>query len=774
MAAKTKKAEQKPYTLVIVESPAKAKTIEKFLGAGYKVTASNGHLIDLPKSKIGVDVENGFEPSYIVIRGRTSLLNALKKEAASADRVLLATDPDREGEAISWHIAGALKLEDNEPCRIEFNEITKTAVSAAIEHPRSIDLNRVNAQQARRVLDRLVGYKLSPLLWNKIRRGLSAGRVQSVAVRIIVDREREIKEFKPREFWTITVLLKNESGTEVEARFFGKGGKKFEPENKEQTNEILEAIKGAVYTVEGVKRGSKQRRPLAPFTTSTLQQDAAGKLGYTTKRTMIIAQGLYEGVKLGNDTAGLITYMRTDSTRISKEAQQAAKEALLERYGAEYVPEKFNVYAGRKNAQDAHEAIRPTYIQYTPERVAQYLTPDQLKLYSLIYRRFLASQMTPARYDTLAYDIKAAGYDFKASFTRLSFDGYRAVYQENVEEKEPNMPALEKGDKCTSKKVTPKQNFTQPPARFTEASLVKTLEEKGIGRPSTYSPIISTIVDRQYVNKEQKSLVPTELGEIVTDLMMDNFSEIVSLQFTAEMEEKLDDIESEGKNWKDIIAGFYFPFEDELKRAEKEVKRVELPERPAGVVCELCGAEMVYKVGRFGEFIACPKYPECKNTKPIKKPIKTPCPLCGGTVVLKRSKKGKGFYGCDSYPECTFVSWDMPVEEKCPECNSYMVQKKGKGDTTYNKCSNPECSTNAKSVKSDTKATRTATKSATEKSAAKKATTKKTAVKKDTPSKATTKSATTKATAKKADTKTAKGTSKPPNSKTEKVATDKL
>ncbi len=702
--ARAKNIQEPDYNLVIVESPAKAKTIEKFLGEGYRVSASNGHLIDLPKSKIGVDVENNFEPNYIVIRGRTELLNGLKKQAKAAKRVLLATDPDREGEAISWHIANALNIDGEDACRIEFNEITKSAVINAIANPRRIDMNRVNAQQARRVLDRLVGYKLSPLLWSKVRRGLSAGRVQSVAVRLIVDREAEIRDFVPREYWTISAVLTDEKGKNpFVANFYGKNGKKLEPENEQQTNEILDELKKADYIIANTKQNEKQRRPFAPFTTSTLQQDAARKLGFTTKRTMVIAQGLYEGVKISeNETVGLISYMRTDSTRISAEAQQMAREFIGGKYGQEYVPEKPNIYIGRKNAQDAHEAIRPTYVKYTPESIKDQLTPEQYKLYHLIYTRFLASQMTPAKYSTMAFEIEAGEYNFKASFSKLIFSGYQAVYQEFIDEEEEvntMIPPMGRGDKCKAKSITPKQNFTAPPPRFTEASLVKTLEEEGIGRPSTYAPIISTIIERQYVKREKKTILPTELGEIVTTMMKENFPDIVNVQFTADMEEKLDTVETEKKDWKALLADFYAPFEKELKKAEQEVARVEIPDRPAGIICEKCGAEMVYKSGRFGEFIACPNYPECKNTKTVKTTIKTPCPLCGGAVVQKRSKKGKIFYGCENYPQCNFVSWDMPLEDKCPKCGAYMVLKHGKGISVYKKCSNAECETNQKKKK---------------------------------------------------------------------------
>lgn len=705
--ARTKKAQAEKYNLVIVESPAKAKTIEKFLGKGYKVAASNGHLIDLPKSKMGIDIEGGFEPQYIVIRGRTALLNDLKKQAKQADQVYLATDPDREGEAISWHIAGALPKEEKDVHRVEFNEITKSAVTHAIQNPREIDMGRVNAQQARRVLDRLVGYKLSPLLWQKVRRGLSAGRVQSSTVKLIVDREREIRDFKPQEYWTIQAILTDMQGKHAfEASFFGKGKKKLVPKSEAEVQEILSAVRGQEFAITEAKKSTRQRKAYAPFTTSTLQQDAARKLGFTTKRTMMVAQGLYEGVKINDrETVGLITYMRTDSTRISEEARAAAKEAILERYGAEYYPAKPNIYAGRKNAQDAHEAIRPTYVQHTPQSLKDCLTAEQYKLYNLIYTRFLASQMVPAKYDTMSYSLDAAGYTFRASFSKLKFPGYLAVYKEEEapsdEKVNLSMPPMGEGDHCLAREITPKQNFTSPPARYTEASLVHTLEELGIGRPSTYAPTISTILDRKYVKKEKKMIVPTELGEIVTEIMEKSFPDIVNVEFTADMEEKLDTVESDGKDWKGIIRDFYGPFEQELKKAEAEVEQIKIPDRPAGIKCELCGAEMVYKTGRFGEFIACPNYPTCKNTKAIQQKIAVPCPKCGGEIVQKRSKKGNIFYGCANYPACDFVSWDMPIEEKCPVCGSYMVLKRGRGKAVYKKCGNEQCPTNQKPKKEE-------------------------------------------------------------------------
>lgn len=693
---KTKASNQK---LVIVESPAKAKTIEKFLGKGYAVRASNGHLRDLPKSKIGVDVENNFEPEYTTIRGKAQLIKTLKDEAKKSSKVYLATDPDREGEAISWHIANILGLDPTDVSRIEFNEITKDAVTNAISHPRSIDMDRVDAQQARRVLDRLVGYKLSPLLWKKVRKGLSAGRVQSVAVKVIVDRENEIRNFKPEEFWTISADLKKDQ-QEFEAKYYGQGSKKAKLDTEKDAQAVLDAVKGADFVVSKVKSGTRKKNALPPFTTSFLQQSASGKLGFTAKKTMMLAQMLYEGVPLKDgNTVGLITYMRTDSTRVSAEAQEAALGHIRQTYGDEYAPAKPNVYKGRKNAQDAHEAIRPTYIENTPDSIKQYLTNDQYKLYKLIYTRFLASQMMPAQFETLSYDIDANGHTFKASGSRILFKGHLAIYDSKTEDDDQKMlPKAEEGETLECLGVTPKQNFTQPPARYTEAALIKFLEERGIGRPSTYAPIISTIQDRGYVHKEAKSFIPTELGEIVTDLMAKNFSDIVDIAFTADMEEKLDGVEQEGNDWKKVIGDFYGPFEKDLEAGEKNIERVKLPEKVSDVICEKCGANMVYKTGRFGEFLACPNYPECKNTKPIIKQIDVPCPKCGGKVVIKRAgKSGKSFYGCENYPNCDFVSWDKPLEEKCPECGAYMVEAKFRyGGKTYKKCSNPECVTNQK------------------------------------------------------------------------------
>lgn len=695
-AARTKAAKN----LVIVESPAKAKTIEKFLGKDYCVKASNGHLRDLPKSKFGVDVDNNFEPYYLTIRGKAQIIRTLKTEAKKAEKVYLATDPDREGEAISWHIANLLGIDPQDACRVEFNEITKSAVTEAIDHPRAIDMQRVDAQQARRVLDRVVGYKLSPLLWRKVRRGLSAGRVQSVAVRIIVEREREINAFVPEEFWTITAALRTTDGQEFEARYYGENGKKTPLPDEAAAMAVVAAAKNAPFRVADVKTGQRRKHALPPFTTSYLQQAAGAKLGYTAKRTMMLAQKLYEGLPLENGvSSGLITYMRTDSTRISAEAQQEARAYIEKRYGKEYLPAKPNAYKAKKNAQDAHEAIRPTSLANTPERMKAFLTPELHKLYTLIYNRFVASQMSEAVYRTVAYVIDACGHTFHASGSALEFSGHLAVYAS--EKSDENMlPLVEKDAVLELRKLEPKQNFTQPPARYTEASLVKFLEEQGIGRPSTYATIISTIQDRMYVEKEGRSLKPTELGEVVTDLIQDNFSDIVDIAFTADMEEKLDQVEVDGIDWHRILEDFYPPFEKDLETADKNVERVKLTDRVSDVICDKCGANMVYKVGRFGEFLACPNYPECKNTKPIVKETASTCPQCGGKVVERKSKKGKLFYGCSNYPDCNFVSWDLPLDETCPECGAYMVQTRAKGHKGK-KCSNPECTTNQKKRKTD-------------------------------------------------------------------------
>ncbi|MBT3318523.1 MAG: type I DNA topoisomerase [Clostridia bacterium] len=691
-------AKKTPYDLVIVESPAKAKTINKFLGSGYKVAASNGHVRDLPKSTLGVDLENDFEPKYIQIRGKKDVVNALKSGAAGATKIYLATDPDREGEAISWHIANMLGEDVGEVSRIEFNEITKKAVTAAITNPRKIDIDLVDAQQARRVLDRLVGYKLSPLLWKKVKTGLSAGRVQSVAVRIICDREAEIEAFVPEEFWTIAAnLFDSSKNHEFEAKYFGKDGKKQKVENKQQSDEVLAGIKGKDFVIDAIKKGTKKKNSAPPFTTSYLQQAASSKLGFTARRTMLIAQQLYEGVEIkGSGAVGLVTYIRTDSTRVSEDALTEVRAHIEKEYGKEYLPEKPRYFKKSKKAQDAHEAIRPSYMEYTPESLKSTLTKDQYKLYKLIYSRFVASQMNPSQYETMSVTLDAGGYTFKASGSRQLFKGYTAAYMAADEQTKDNiLPKLHEGEVCPLKSVIPKQNFTQPPSRYNEASLVRALEEKGIGRPSTYAPIISTIQDRRYIEKEGRNLKPTFLGGVVNDLMKANFADIVNVEFTAELENKLDDIENGGKEWKRLLAEFYGPFEKTLEDGYANIERVVLPIKESDVICEKCGKTMIYKDGRFGEFLACPGYPECKNTKPIIKYIDAPCPKCGKRIVEKKSNKRKKiFYGCEGYPDCDFVSWDMPIDEKCKECNSMMALRRRSNGKSYKKCSNPECVTN--------------------------------------------------------------------------------
>ena len=651
--------------LVIVESPAKANTIKKFLGGNTKVVASMGHIRDLPKSKLGVDIEHDFEPEYINIRGKGDLIKSLKKDAKQAKKVYIATDPDREGEAIAWHLAYILKDEKNKISRVTFNEITKNAVQKAIKEPRNIDMNVVDAQQARRVLDRIVGYKMSPLLWKKVKRGLSAGRVQSVAVKLIVDRENEIEGFKPEEYWNIYAKLKDEkTKKQFEARFYGKNGKKLEIHSKQETDEVLEGIKNAKYIVSEVKKGEKKRTPAPPFTTSTMQQEASRKLGFTLKKTMSVAQGLYEGVRIPEKgTVGLITYMRTDSTRISDVARAAAKEYIVKNYGEKYYENRY--YKTNKEAQDAHEAIRPTYIDVNPGDIKDVITKDQYKLYKLIYNRFMASQMANAIYDTMAVNIKANEYDFKANGQAIKFKGFMTLYVEGTDAKEVvedgMLPELEEGNTEKLVELDPKQSFTEPPARYTEASLVKALEEKGIGRPSTYSPTITTILERRYIEKVQKQLMPTELGKIVNKLLTENFTDVINVEFTAKIENEFDEI-SEGKaEWKKMIRDFYGPFSIELDKVEKELEHVELVDEVSDVPCEKCGRMMVYKYGKYGKFLACPGYPECKNAKPIIETIDVPCPKCGGTVQVRKTKRRKNYYICENNPtSCDYISWNKP------------------------------------------------------------------------------------------------------------------
>ena len=654
--------------LIIVESPAKANTIKKFLGGNTKVVASMGHIRDLPKSKLGINIENNFEPEYINIRGKGDLIKELKKDAKNAKKVYLATDPDREGEAIAWHLSNILNVDEKKVTRVTFNEITKTAVQKAIKEPRDIDINLVDAQQARRVLDRIVGYKISPVLWKKVRRGLSAGRVQSVAVKLIVDREEEIEKFIPEEYWNIYAeLIDKKTNKKFEAKFYGKSGKKQEIHSQEEVNEILATIKKATYIIEEVKKSEKKRTPAPPFTTSTMQQEASRKIGFSIKKTMSVAQGLYEGVKIQDKgTVGLITYMRTDSTRISEEARATAKKYITETYGENYYENRY--YKTNKEAQDAHEGIRPTYAELEPEKIKDSLTKDQYKLYRLIYNRFMASQMASAVYDTMSVTINANDYTFKANGQNLKFKGFMTLYVEGTdgkEEKEAGMlPELIQDEIVKLEKIEPKQSFTEPPARYTEASLVKTLEEKGIGRPSTYSPTITTILERRYIEKEQKQLLPTELGKIVNKLLCENFADVINVEFTAKVETEFDNIAEGKENWKKMIEEFYGSFEENVERVEKELEHVELVDEVSDIPCDKCGRMMVYKYGRFGKFLACPGYPECKNTKPIVETIEEPCPKCGGTIQVRKAKNKRKYYICENNPQsCDYISWNKPSKE---------------------------------------------------------------------------------------------------------------
>ena len=655
--------------LIIVESPAKANTIKKFLGANTKVVASMGHIRDLPKSKLGVDIEHDFEPEYINIRGKGDLIKSLKKEAKNADIVYLATDPDREGEAIAWHLAKILEIPEDSVCRVTFNEITKEAVKESIKQPRKIDMNLTDAQQARRVLDRIVGYKISPLLWKKVKPGLSAGRVQSVAVKLIVDRENEIRNFIPEEYWNIyATLLDEKSKQDFVAKFYGKNDKKVELHKKEEVDEILSNIKNGKYIVTNIKNGEKKRTPAPPFTTSTMQQEASRKIGFTIKKTMSVAQGLYEGVRIPEKgSVGLITYMRTDSTRISEEARAVAKEVITQTYGANYYENRY--YRQNKDAQDAHEGIRPTYIHITPDSIKDSLTPDQYKLYKLIYNRFIASQMAAAVYDTISVDIDVNEYKFKASGQNLKFKGFMTLYVEGNDSKEDeeestNIPKLELNQEVKKEKLDAKQSFTEPPARYTEASLVKELETKGIGRPSTYSPIITTIIERRYIEKDKKQLVPTQLGEVVNTLLTENFTDIIDVTFTARVEDEFDEVAEGKEEWKQILREFYPPFEKELEKVDKELEHVKLEDEVSDVKCDKCGRMMVIKMSRYGKFLACPGYPECKNVKPFVVTIDVPCPVCGGQVQVRKTKRGKNYYICENNKNteesCKFISWDKP------------------------------------------------------------------------------------------------------------------
>ena len=684
------------HTLVIVESPAKAKTIGKFLGSKYKVIASNGHVRDLPKSQLGIDVEHAFEPKYITLRGRGEVLERIKKEAKDADKILLATDPDREGEAISWHLAKVLKLDTDSKCRIEFNEITAAAVKNAIKKPRTINMDLVDAQQARRVLDRIVGYKISPILWVKIRKGLSAGRVQSVATRIVCDREDEINAFVPEEYWTLTAKLKAGAKKTFDVRFFGTDGNRVDLKSEAQTNEIVARIGDAAFSATEVKKSEKHKHAAPPFTTSSMQQDASRKLSFTTKRTMMVAQQLYEGVEIGKKGAtGLITYIRTDSVRVATEAQEAARAYIGETYGEAFVPRTPNVYRGRRNAQDAHEAVRPTDVRNDPKTLKPFLSNDQYKLYKLVYERFLASQMSDAVLEQTAVTFDANGVQFKATGSHTQFAGFSTVYTEGRDaddEEIVQLPPIAEGETFRKEALDAQQKFTQAPSRYTEATLVHTLEEKGIGRPSTYAPTISTIVDRGYIMREKKSLVPTELGFAVTSLMKQSFPDIVNIAFTANMEEQLDSVEAGTESWQTVVSEFYDPFIKTVDDASVNAEKIKIPDEVSDVPCDKCGAMMVIKTGKFGKFLACPNFPTCRNTKSIVEKVDdVVCPKCGAAIIKKHGRK-RMFFGCERYPECDFMSWDMPVKTRCPKCGGVMVQKRGQNGT-YIMCMDPECKT---------------------------------------------------------------------------------
>ena len=686
--------------LIIVESPAKARTISKFLGKGYKVEASQGHVCDLPKSQIGVDPENDFALKYITIRGRGDILTRIRKEAKNASQIFLATDPDREGEAISWHLAHVLGMDETKPCRIEFHEVTKKAIQTALKNPRVLDMGRVDAQQARRVLDRLVGYKISPLLWAKIKKGLSAGRVQSVATRMVVMREQDIEAFIPEEYWEIAAKLQVLQGRGRKLHFTARlatiDGQKASMASAEAAQRAVERINQAHFAVTNIRTGEKRKMPAAPFTTSSLQQEASRKLGFTTAKTMQVVQQLYEGVDLeGEGTQGIVSYIRTDSVRISDEALSALREYIPDRFGEEYLPEAPNEYKGRKNAQDAHEAIRPTDVRRTPEKIKASLTKEQFNLYRLIYNRFLASQMMPALYETMTMEISGDGVGLRFYGEHKKFAGFTSVYEEGTDEEiassETTLPQLNEGDAVSVEDVSSEQHFTQPPSRYTEASLVRALEEKGIGRPSTYAPTITTIITRGYVSREKKRLYPTELGRMVTAMMEEYFEHIVDTEFTAELEDQLDKVEEGEMAWKDILREFYPPFAETLATAEQEIEKVEVKDEPSDVPCDKCGAMMVYKMGRFGRFLACPNFPDCRNTKPILNYIEAPCPVCGARLMEKTSRKNRKFYGCENYPECEFVSWEKPVVDKCPQCGGYMVEKRSRKGEVMHLCANETC-----------------------------------------------------------------------------------
>ncbi len=685
--------------LIIVESPAKARTFSKFLGKGYKVEASQGHVRDLPKSQIGVDIDSDFDLKYITIRGRGDILTRIRKEAKNASKIYLATDPDREGEAISWHLGQVLGMDLEKPCRIEFHEVTKSAIQQALKNPRKLDMNLVDAQQARRVLDRLVGYKISPLLWAKVKKGLSAGRVQSVATRMVVMREKDIESFIPEEYWEITAKGQAQGGkkTRFRVRLSTLDGQKAVISNAAEAEAAAKRIRESSFVVSSVKRSEKRKYPAAPFTTSSLQQEASRKLGFTTAKTMQVVQQLYEGVELaGEGIQGIVTYIRTDSVRISEEAMAALRSYIPERFGAEYLPETPNEYKGRKNAQDAHEAIRPTDVLRAPERIKESLTKDQYNLYRLIYHRFVASQMAPSVYETMTAELSApGGVTLRFYGEHKRFAGFTSVYEESNDEAEESLetalPQLSEGDPVAVEDVESEQHFTQPPARYTEASLVRAMDEKGIGRPSTYAPTITTIIARGYVSREKKRLYPTELGRMVTAMMEEYFADIVDTEFTADLESRLDGVEEGKVYWKEILREFYPPFEQMLDKAEQQIEKVEVKDEPSDVQCDKCGAMMVYKMGRFGRFLACPNFPECRNTKPIVTYIDAPCPKCGARLMEKTSKKNRKFYGCERYPDCDFVSWEKPVTDRCPQCGGYMVEKRGRKGEVWHLCANETC-----------------------------------------------------------------------------------
>ena len=680
--------------LVIVESPAKAKTIKKYLGAGYTVEASMGHIRDLPKSQLGVDVDNNFEPKYITIRGKGELLDKLKKAAKKADKIYLATDPDREGEAISFHLASILKLDPKDNVRIVFNEITKDAVKKSIKNARPIDEKVFDAQQARRVVDRLVGYQISPILWRNVKWGLSAGRVQSVALKLICDRELEIEKFESKEYWTIEALLLKDK-TSIKTKLTQYKNRKIEIVSEKEANGIKKELEQGEFIVSNLKKGTKLKNPLAPFITSTLQQEASKRMNFQASRTMSIAQKLYEGMEIkGHGSVGLITYMRTDSTRISSEAQAAAKEYIVSTYGEAYYPKTPKVYKGRSNAQDAHEAIRPSDVTLTPEKVKESLRPEEYKLYKLIWERFMASQMASCKMNTISLEVLNGDYKFRASGSSVEFDGFMRLYDYKNDEEEENtaIPNLDENEKLKAKEILMDQHFTQPPARYTEASFVKTLEELGIGRPSTYAPTISTLINRTYVEREKRNLVPTDLGKIVNAIMVEYFKEIVDVQFTADMESRLDHIEEGTEQWRDVVGSFYEPLKKDIDFAESKVSKITIEDEISDEICEKCGKHFVIKNGRFGKFLACSGYPDCKNTKPIVERLDVKCPTCHeGDVLQRKSKKGRKFYGCSRYPECNYVSWYEPVKEPCPVCNSLMYKKYSKKEGTYLECSNEEC-----------------------------------------------------------------------------------